>query len=175
MAMERDDRRYQMGKRTAEQTARAELSTPLGFFNFAASYRSAADKLRLCKLRATHPHSPILFIYYHAIELYLKAFLRSERFSVAELEEVGHKFSKLRQLCVDRGLQFDDEDKEVLTIMAVPGAWSRTRYLQVGFDRRPTLSALQRTCRSLDASVGSALSARGIRIRRMTKSVRVSD
>jgi hypothetical protein len=164
-----------MRKRTAEETARAELSTPLGFFNFAASYRSAADKLRICKLRATHPHSPILFIYYHAIELYLKAFLRSEGFTVAELEDIGHKFSKLQKLCADRGLHFDDEDKEVLAMMATPGAWSGTRYLQVGVEQRPSLTALRRTCRSLDASVFAALSARGIRIRRMTRSVRVTD
>jgi hypothetical protein len=30
---------------------RKELTTPLGFFNYALSYRAAADKLRICKLR----------------------------------------------------------------------------------------------------------------------------
>src|SRR5260221_7125218 len=62
---------------------RKELTTPLGFFNYALSYRAAADKLRICKLRATHPHAPVLFIYYHSVELYLKAFLRAHGLSVA--------------------------------------------------------------------------------------------
>lgn len=116
-----------------------------------------------------------MFIYYHAIELYLKAFLRSEGFTVAELEGIGHKFKNLQERCADRGLHFDDEDKEVLAIMATPGTWSGTRYLQVGFEQRPTLSALRRTCRGLDASVRASLSARGVRIRRMSRGVRLTD
>ena len=151
------------------------MTTPLGFFHYAASYRAAADKLRTCKLRATHPHSPILFTYYHSIELYLKAFLRSEGFTVAKLQGIGHDYGKLQRLSADRGLHFDDEDKEVLAFIASPGLWSGTRYLEVGFLQRPRLSALRRTCQSLDRSVGEALSARGVHVRRMRKGVRVTD
>ncbi len=66
--------------------------TPLGFFHFAASYRACAEKLRVCKLRATHPHAPLTFLYYHAIELYLKAFLRAHGHGSEKLRfELGHR------------------------------------------------------------------------------------
>lgn len=164
-----------MRKKTPEEIARAELSTPLGFYNFAASYRAAADKLRVCKLRATHPYSPIMFLYYHAIELYLKAFLRAEGFKVGDLEKIGHKFDKLQETCADKGLKFDDDHKEVLAMMAIPGTWSATRYLQVGFARQPTLNALRKTCQRLDTSVSVALNVRGIHIRHLKSGVRVRD
>jgi hypothetical protein len=154
---------------------RRELPTPLGFFNFAQSYRAAAEKLRVCKLRATHPHAPVLFNYYHSIELYLKAFLRSHGLSAASLQDISHDFKKLERMCLDRGLYLDDEVKDVLAIMAAPGAWSGTRYLEVGFGRRPRISVLSRVCRKIDRTVGAALAEKGLHIRRMRSGVRVSD
>jgi hypothetical protein len=62
---------------------RKELTTALGLFNYALSYRAAADKLQICKVRATHPHAPVPFAYYHSLELYLKAFLRAHGLSAA--------------------------------------------------------------------------------------------
>lgn len=60
----------------------------------------------------TRPHAPVLFIYYHSVELYLKAFLRVHGLSVAFLQnDVGHDFKKLEHMCVDRGLALDDEAK----------------------------------------------------------------
>jgi HEPN domain-containing protein len=154
---------------------RRELSTPLGFFNFAGSYRAAADKLRVCKLRATHPHSPMLFVYYHSIELYLKAFLRADGQSVAALHKIGHDFKTLQRMCVERGLNFDSEIQDVLAIVAASGAWGGTRYLEVGFHHRPLISVLSRACRKIDRMVGAALSDKGIHIRPIRRGVRPSD
>jgi hypothetical protein len=50
--------------------------SPLGFYNFAVSYHVAADLIADRGLKATHPESVAMFLYYHAIELYLKSFLR---------------------------------------------------------------------------------------------------
>ena len=50
--------------------------TPLGFYNFAVSYHEGADLIADRGLKATHPESVAMFLYYHAIELYLKSFLR---------------------------------------------------------------------------------------------------
>jgi hypothetical protein len=68
-------------------------SSPLGFFNLAESYWRAAGALENAKLRTTHPNSPISFLYYHAIELYLKAFLRLHGHSARELrsKKFGHR------------------------------------------------------------------------------------
>jgi len=155
---------------------RKELTTPLGFFNYALSYRAAADKLRICKLRATHPHAPVLFIYYHSVELYFKAFLRAHGLSVAFLQnDVGHDFKKLERMCVDRGLALDDEAREVLAIMAAPGAWASTRYLEIGFKQSPRISILSRLCQRIERTVGASLSKKGIHIRRIRSGVRVTD
>jgi hypothetical protein len=155
---------------------RKELTTPLGFFNYALSYRAAADKLRICKLRAIFPHAPVLFTYYHSIELYLKAFLRAHRMSVESLQnDIGHDFKKLQHMCVDHGFSFDGEAREALDIMAAPGAWLSTRYLEIGFHRYPRISVLARVCRRIDRQVGAILSKKGVHIRRMRSGVRVSD
>jgi hypothetical protein len=68
-------------------------SSPLGFFNLAESYWAAAVALENAGLRTTHPTSPISFLYYHAIELYLKAFLRTHGHSARELrgKNFGHR------------------------------------------------------------------------------------
>jgi hypothetical protein len=55
----------------------AERSRPIAYFNFAETYWTAAKALRRSKAQATHRNSPIRFLYYHAIELYLKAHLRA--------------------------------------------------------------------------------------------------
>lgn len=158
-----------------ESMDRRELTTPLGFFNVAGSYRAAADKLRVCKLRATHPHSPIPFAYYHSIELYLKAFLRVHGLSAGFLADIRHDVKKLRKMCVARGLRFDAETEDVLALIATPGAGIRTRYLEVGFGRHPLLSDLARVCRKIDRAVGATLSDKGVLIRRMRRGVRASD
>ena len=46
--------------------------SPLGFYNFAVSYHMAADLVAVGGLKATQPESVAMFLYYHAIELYLK-------------------------------------------------------------------------------------------------------
>jgi hypothetical protein len=157
------------------ESDRAELVTSLGFFNFAATYAAAADKLRTCKVRGTHPHSPILFLYYHSIELYLKAFLRSHGCSVAELGRIGHKFGSLRDRSQKHGLALKEKTIQVLDIVAQPGVWIETRYLQVGSTSRPLLTALAQACRDLDRQVGVRLNEAGIRIRRVKRGVRVTD
>jgi hypothetical protein len=50
--------------------------TDLGLFNFAGSYRAAAEALGKTKFNATHRDVPVNFLYVHALELYMKAFLR---------------------------------------------------------------------------------------------------
>ena len=155
---------------------RRELTTSLGFFNVVGSYRAAADKLRVCKLRAWHPHSPILFAYYHSIELYLKAFLREHGVSAGFLaDNVKHDVKKLQKMCVARGLRFDEETEDVLALIATPGAGIRTRYLEWGSGQHPSLSTLSRVCRKIDRAVGAALSKKGVLIRRMQRGVRAKD
>src|SRR5262249_35161441 len=69
----------------------------LGFFNFARSYWKAASALQKLKLKTTHPESSVAYLYYHAIELYLKAFLRMHGHTVDELQRIPVKLTRSRR------------------------------------------------------------------------------
>ena len=63
-----------------------ERTPPIGLFNYARSYWRSAEQLRASKPDVTHPDAPISFLFYHAIELYLKAFLRSAGYDLDATE-----------------------------------------------------------------------------------------
>jgi hypothetical protein len=142
-------------------------SSPLGFFNVAESYWVAAVALEKAKLKTTHPTSPISFLYYHAIELYLKAFLRMHGHSAKELRgrKFGHRTCCLSERAAVIGLHFDDEDLQVFSLMACTDAVIRSRYIETGYFRWPAPEALDRTCKSLRQSVGQALKKANIPVR----------
>ena len=141
-------------------------TTAIGLFNYAASYWRSAEALEKAKVRVTHPDGPICFLYYHAIELYLKAYLRAQGHSVKELRrQFGHNVVKMRDEAMCHQLHFEYEDQVVLTYMGETDAVIESRFLQTGFFQRPANEALNRTCRSLHRSVGEALKAMGIHVR----------
>jgi HEPN domain-containing protein len=144
--------------------ATEERTTALGLFNYARSYRASADHLLSAKLNVSHPHAPLTFLFYHAIELYLKAYLRSKGDTVAQLKSVSHNISKLAAEVQSRGLTLDDEDKEVLSLMAEADNVIRSRYIQTGAFTRPEEEALSRTCAALEESVAKALAKSKIAI-----------
>ena len=69
-----------------------DRTNEVGFFNTAESYWKSATALYEANVKASHPLSPVLFLYYHAIELYLKAFLRGNGHSAKELR--SNKFGQ---------------------------------------------------------------------------------
>lgn len=148
-------------------------TTPIGLFNYAESYWKAATALKSTKLRTTHPDAPVSFLYYHAVELYLKSFLRFHGHSAKELRGVkyGHRIGPISKRASILGLFFMDEDVEVFSLMAATDAVIRSRYIQTGYFHVPAPEALDRTCKSLRESVGdelkrSGLPVRGIRARK---------
>jgi hypothetical protein len=151
-----------------EQTRRDEdeddRTTGFGLFNFAHSYWRSAAVLQTFKVKATHPHDPIWFLYCHAVELFLKAFLRAHGASVKELRnKYGHNIFRLAEAAEKAGLHFDDEDREVTTLMDQMG--TTLRYIRKGGFSRPTLEALDRTCKSFHESVADLLKSQGQNVR----------
>ena len=142
-------------------------TTALGFFNVADLYSRAAAHLLGVNLKTTHPNSPVTFLFYHAIELYLKAFLRHHGHTPKELrsKRFGHKTCCLSERAAELNLYFDHEDREVLSLMATTDAVIRSRYIQTGYFRWPTPEALNRTCAGLRQSVGAALLRDGVQVR----------
>lgn len=151
---------------TREQDEDAR-TTPMGLFNYAESYWRAARALKKAKLKTTHPDSPISFLYYHAVELYLKSFLRFHDHTAKELRNrnFGHDITRLTDRAAKLDLPFMDEDNDVFMLMAETDAVIRSRYIQTGAFRVPTPDALDRTCKSLRESVGEVLIKAGLPVR----------
>jgi len=142
-------------------------SSPLLFFNVAETYWRAAVALEKAKLKTTHPSSPISFLYYHAIELYLKAFLRVHGHTAKELSgrKFGHRTCCLSERASQLGIRFDDEDLQVFSLMANTDAVIRSRYVETGYFRWPAPAALDRTCKSLRQLVGEELKKANLPVR----------
>jgi HEPN domain-containing protein len=152
---------------TDDEKEELERTTALGLFNVADSYWHAGKCLLKADLRSTHRNSPVSFLYYHAIELYLKAFLRHHGHSPKELRanKFGHRTVALEERATQLGLLFEDEDRDVLCLMANTDAVIRSRYIQTGYFRWPDPKALDRVCKSLRLSVGEKLEQDGVSVR----------
>jgi hypothetical protein len=145
---------------------RDDRTSPTGLFNFAQSYWRSAEHLRLQNLPVTHPSAPTTFLFCHAIELYLKAYLRSVGVTVDGLKQYLHGVKKLGEAVQKRGLTLIDEDKEALALLSEYDNIIRSRYITTGAYTRPTDEALSAICERLDASVGENLQANNIPVRR---------
>jgi HEPN domain-containing protein len=138
--------------------------SPLGFYNYAASYHVAADLICDQGLKATHPEAPPMFLYYHAIELYLKSFLLFHGVSVKCLQGIGHDYKRLLSRASEHGLVLGELEKEVMSILDGDN-WSRSRYLEIGILRGPSLYALSETSKSLRQEVAKVLREAGQPVR----------
>jgi HEPN domain-containing protein len=99
-----------------------------------------------------------MFLYYHAIELYLKSFLRFHGISAKQLQSIRHNYRSLLSQASKRGLVLGELENEVLSMLDGK-TWSRSRYLEIGFFQYPSLSALSETSKSLRQKVAKVLRA----------------
>lgn len=139
-------------------------TTPIGLFHYGDSYLMAAKALRTRKVRTTHPDAPIQFLHYHAVELYLKAWLRLHGATLKELRTLGHGATRLAKRAEALGLHFDDEDHEVISLMA-GDVVIRSRYLKTGYFKIPHPDALDRTCKSFRRSIYEEMKKRKMSVR----------
>jgi hypothetical protein len=143
-----------------------DRTTPFGLFNYARSYWQSGVLLHKNRPHVSHPDAPVTLLLAHAIELYLKSFLRLRGLGALEVKSsFGHDFQKLVDEASARGLALVDEDREVATILREQESIRRSRYIETGYFQRPALAALSRTCRSLDESVSAALRDAGVNVR----------
>lgn len=140
---------------------------PVILYHGANSYWKAATALDEAKLKTSHPTSPISFLYYHAIELYLKSFLRLHGHSMKELrgKKFGHRTCCLTERARQLGLFFMDEDIQIFSLMITTEVVIRSRYLQTGYGRWPTHEGLHRVCKGLHESIGPAIRSKGLLVR----------
>jgi len=143
-----------------------DRTTPLGLFNYARSYWQSGVLLHDAKATVTHPNAPVTLLLAHAIELYLKAFLRLRGVGIEEVKSsFGHDFKKLVDEASSRGLSLGKEEIDIAAILTEQESIRRSRYIETGYYQRPGLAALSRTCQGLDQSVSAALRDGGMSIR----------
>ena len=144
-----------------------ERTTTMGLFNVADSYLRAAVALHSVDTRATHPETPIRFLCFHCIELFLKAFLRANGHSVAELRgrRFGHRICCLWNRATELGVKFSDHDKAIFSWMSSTDAVIESRYIVTGYRCEPTYKDLAQTCSSVRQLIGNALRSRNVMVR----------
>jgi HEPN domain-containing protein len=142
-----------------------DRTTPLGLFNYARSYWQSGVLLHDARAKVTHPDAPVTLLLAHAIELYLKAFLRLRGVGIDEVKNsFGHDFKKLVDEASSRGLSLVEADMDIAAILTEKESIRGSRYIETGYYQRPGLAALSRTCRGLDQSVSATLRDAGMTI-----------
>lgn len=131
-------------------------TTAIGLFNFAHTYAQSASALSKIKVNATHPDSVVRFNYSHAVELYLKSFLRLNGMSVSELssKKYGHDTKKLVKKAIKCGLNLEDLQK--YQIISLRDAID-DRYITIGHRIVLTIESLHDLSVHLHNEIGPAI------------------
>lgn len=152
-------------KTPAEIADDNDRTNSMGLFNTAEAYWKSAGALAAAKVKVGHSDKPVQTLYYHAIELYLKALLR-QHYSVDDLSKrFGHKIGRMTEEAEKHGLFIMDEDREVFALMRDTDVVIRARYIRRGQSTHHPPEALSRTCKSLRVSVGKLLRKAQVMVR----------
>ena len=93
--------------------------------------------------KVTHPDAPVTLLLAHAIELYLKAFLRLRGVGIEEVRTTfGHDFKKLVDEASTRGLSLGKEEIDIAAVLTEKESIRRSRYIETGYYQQPGLAAL---------------------------------
>lgn len=143
-----------------------ERTTPIRLFNYAQSYFVAASYLEKAELESTHPDAVVRFLYYHSMELYLKAFLMIQEHSIDKLRrKFGHNISKLATAAARQGLGIDDKLHQVIALSEFSDDVMTSRYIRTGFYTLPKIETLHQTCEELRNAIATAFKERGLPVR----------
>jgi hypothetical protein len=91
--------------------------TAMAYLNMARQYREAGDEVFAVSEQRplVHGHrqlsDPISFLYFHAVELGLKAFLRQHNEDIPTSGRASHNISKLYERCLGLGLTIGPDDR----------------------------------------------------------------
>lgn len=142
-----------------------ERTNSAGLFNSADGFWVSAKALQAAKVKHGHAISPVQYLYYHAIELYLKSLLR-QKYGIDEVRtQFGHNTLRLVGEAENLGMQVMEADREVFSLMGETDAVIESRYLRTGSKQWPTFESLDRTCKSLRGSIGRILGDKGVLVR----------
>ena len=146
-----------------EPTDDDERTNSLGLFNTADAYRLTA--MALPQIKHGHADKPLRFLYYHALELYLKAQLRQKHNLTTVRDKFGHQIKLLMREAETLGLVVGENDRTVLTLIDDTDAMIDSRYIRTGTKQLATLDSLRHTCNNIRRGVRSILRNNGVMVR----------
>jgi HEPN domain-containing protein len=127
----------------------------ISLFNYAHSYAQSALTLKENPTEATHWNAPIYFLYFHAIELYLKSLLVRTGVDLETLrKKYRHDVRPLAELCQKEGLQLSLDGQQVIDLMADTDNVISSRYIRVGRHTRLPFEVYDEFCLSLHEQIG---------------------
>ena len=122
-----------------------DRTSPLGLYRYADEYRAAAEIVQSQK-----PGKliiPIYYLYGHAIELALKAFLRSQGQTVEQLKSLGHDLEVALSAAEASGLAgfmtLPADDRTALELLNPYYRDKELEYIKVGTKHFPTPQSLR--------------------------------
>ena len=148
-----------------EPTDDDERTNSLGLFNTAEAYRLSARALQAAKVRHGNADKPLRFLYYHALELYLKALLREKHSMATVRNKFGHQIKLLVREAETLGLVVGEIDRYVLHLIEHTDAMIDSRYIRTGTKLVAALEALDGTCKRIRDGVGTILRNNDVPVR----------
>ncbi|EAU45693.1 hypothetical protein R2601_09098 [Salipiger bermudensis HTCC2601] len=96
------------------------------------------------------------FLYFHAIELYLKSYLMAFGFTEGQLRKrkYGHNICCLANEAEGHGLTLADTDRHVVLHLSESDNIMTSRYIKLGVHSRLPFDVLHETCYRLHAEIG---------------------
>ena len=129
-----------------------DRTNSMGLWTYAKDYLDAGFAVATSVPRALAP-TPAYYLYCHAIELALKAYLRGTGASITDLKRIGHDLTKAYKTALRIGLKDICEliPEQVEAIILVNPIYSKKEfeYIKVGAKTLPNINVLQGTAGSL--------------------------
>jgi hypothetical protein len=147
--------------------------TPLGWFNLAHAYLFDAATLYKAEARPRgwHYEAPVHILYFHAIELFVKAYLRAQGVTDQELRrQYSHDLKSLIDEAEARGMPITKRINRVRLFQIADEAKDqpmRSRYLRTGTATILPVIRLHEAARDLQGIVEGALHQAGVATQRL--------
>lgn len=129
-----------------------DRTSSMGLWTYAKNYLDAGYAVATSVPRALAP-TPAYYLYCHAIELALKAYLRGSGASIRDLKKIGHDLNKAYRKALGMGLAnictLTEELVDVIELVNPIYSNKEFEYIKIGAKTLPQIDVLQAAAGSL--------------------------
>ncbi|MEI9403150.1 hypothetical protein [Mesorhizobium argentiipisi] len=134
-----------------------------GMYLMAQNYRATADALENVFVIPPGSGQPRRFLYYQALEHFLRIFLHLNGHGLASIQQLGHKWGDMLDRC--HGLELSPKVEKYIRASAENNALVSVRYAydfhNIGKEERRSTLLLEKAVFALERAVGEAIEATG--------------